>query len=540
MCHIVAPVDATHPGSASVPTRNRVGLAVLVASAALVASACAAPTSEQGTTTAAAPRAGGDATIVLGVEAVRGLDPAKLFNLTPSGDANRLSAIYDVLFWADAANGKVTPGLGESLTPSADGRTWTMKLRPGVTFTDGTPLDAEAVKFNYERILDPATKSPLAGLIKGATLTVAAPQTLQITLAQPNSQFDKTLALNLTHIGSPTAMRADPAGFANKPVGAGPFVLKEWVRDDHMTLTRNPKYYQPGRPYLDTLTFKVIADPVQRINSVATNQAHATVPGSELSFTTRAKDSGLSIAQAVAGGGPMLMFNTAREPFDNPKARRAVALAIDLADLTAVVDPSSKAPDSLYGPTSPFHPASRVLPGHDKAQAQKLLDEVAATGKPLAFTVSMPASGFFRRSAEYLQSRLSQYKNISVTIEVLDNAALDRKVFQNKDFALSAQIVPVTDPEPNLYKLLHTGGQTNYMGYTSPEMDAALDAARQSTDESARGKSYATVERLVAQDLPIVPFRNQIAYTVHSPKLVGLVLHGDGCLLYDQLGFSAA
>jgi peptide/nickel transport system substrate-binding protein len=487
----------------------------------------------------ATPARGGSATIILGVEATRGLDPAALFNLTPSGDANRLSAIFGVLFWADASTGVVSPGIGESLTTADEGTHWTMKLRAGVTFTDGTPFDAAAVKYNYDRIVDPATKSPLAGLLAGVTTSVADPLTLQLTLPKQNRQYDKTIASNLTFIGSPTALKADPVAFASKPVGAGPFMLSEWVRDDHMTLLRNPKYFQPGLPYLDSVTFKVVADPVQRINSVASDQAQATIPGSELSFMATAKAAGLQVTQAPTGGGPMLMFNLARPPFNDVKARRAVALALDLNDLTTVVDPGSSAPDSLYGPTSDFHPDARQLPTYNKDEAQKLFDQIAAAGTPLSFMISMPTSGFFRRSAEYLQSRLSQFKNVTVTIELLDNATLDRKVFQGRDFALSAQIVPVADPEPNLYKLLHTGGQTNYMGYSNSSVDAALESGRVSAEPSVRRLAYAAVEKRIAEELPIVPFRNQAAYTVHSGKLVGLTLHGDGCLLYDRLGFSA-
>ncbi|MFG1943932.1 ABC transporter substrate-binding protein [Nonomuraea sp. NPDC048826] len=501
----------------------------------LLSAACSAGPSAQGDAPAATG-AGSAATVVLGVEAVRGLDPAHLFNLTPSGDANRLSAIFGVLFWAETSTGKVNPGLGESLTADNDGTVWTMKLRQGVTFTDGTPLDAEAVKYNYERIADPETKSPLAPLLKDVTFEVTDPRTLVIKLKEANHAFDRVIATNLTHIGSPAAIKKDAAAFAQNPVGAGPFTLKDWVRDDHMTLARNPGYFEQGKPLLDTLTFKVIADPAQRINAVAGGQAQAAVPGSDLSFIARAEGSGLKVTKAPAGGGPMLIFNTAKPPFDDPRARKAVVLALDTKELAQVVDPGSTPPDSLYGASSPFHPGTGVMPAQDVAQAQKLLDELAAAGEPLSFTISMPASGFFRRTSEYLQSRLSTLKNIKVEIEVLDNATLDRKVFTNRDYALSAQIVPVADPEPNLYKLLHSGGQTNYMGYASPAVDAALDKGRGSSDESARREAYAEVEKLVVADLPVLPIRQQVAYTVHRAELGGLTLHGDGSLLYDRLG----
>ena len=230
-----------------------------------------------------------------------------------------------------------------------------------------------------------------------------------------------------------------------------------------------------------------------------------------------------------------MMLNTQRAPFDDVRARKALQLAIDRANYADVVDPGSSAPDSLFGPESPFHPASSPYPAADPDEAQALFDELAAEGKPVSFTISVTASGFFTRTGEYLQSRLAEFDNVSVSIEVLDNAALDERVFRNRDYEAALQIVPVADPEPNLGKFLITNGQTNYMGYSNPEVDAALDAARQSTDEAERAKQYAIVEELVVKEAPILPMRNQMAFTVHSKKLHGLTLQGDGSMLYDRL-----
>src|SRR5690554_2524902 len=367
--------DRTH-----VRTSRRIAAAALAAAMIAGLSACAPESSSPSASPDGEPVAGGDATIILGIEAVRGLDPAFLFNLTPSGDANRMSAIYDVLFWSDAKTGEVTPQLGESLEPNDDGTEWTLTLNEGITFTDGTPLDAEAVVFNYERIQDPATGSPLAGLLEGASFTVADDTSLTIALPEPNLQFDRVLATSLTHIASPTAIEND-ADFANNPVGAGPFVLEEWVRDDHMTLVRNEDYFKEGEPYLDSITFTPIKDPTQRINTVSTGQAHAAVPGSELSFKESATGSGLEVTSAPTGGGPLLMFNVENAPFDDVRARQAVQLALDINDLTAVVDPGSSAPQSFYAPDSAFFPSESIFVQPDKDAAQELFDELAADGK---------------------------------------------------------------------------------------------------------------------------------------------------------------
>ncbi|GGV29633.1 ABC transporter substrate-binding protein [Actinomadura cremea] len=501
-------------------------LAALVTAVALAVSGCSGVAGG-----AAGP--GGETRIVLGVEAVRGLDPAKLFNLTPSGDANRMAAIYDLLFWLDSGTGEVHPQLGESLTADEDGDAWTMTLRRGVRFTDGTPLDATAVKFNYDRVKDPATASPLADLLDGVTVRTDGEYRLVLELEEPNRAFDKIVATSLTFIGSPTAIRTDP-DFADRPVGAGPFKMDEWVRDYRMTLVRNEDYFRPGRPHLAKITFLPLRDPLQRINMVATGQAHAAVPGSELSFIDVAESDGLEVAAADAGGGPMLMFNTARPPFDDVRARRAVQLALDADDMASVIDPGASAPTGLYGPSSPYR-TEGAFPAHDPGRAQRLFTELAREGRPVEFTVSTATSGFFVRTAEYLQSRLGRFDGVKVEIETLDNASIDQKVFSQRDFELSVQIVHVGDPEPNLSKLLASGGQTNYMGYAAPEMDRALEDGRTATSDRERRAAYATVEKLVAEEVPVLSVRNQKPYTVHSPDLRGLTLQGDGSLLYDRL-----
>jgi peptide/nickel transport system substrate-binding protein len=498
---------------------------VVAAAVAAALAGCATPAESVGTS--------GTVTLILGVPATRGLDPAVLGTLTPSGDANRMSAIYGTLFWTDAAMGKVSPDLGESLT-TEDGRTWTMRLRPGLKFSDGTPLDAEAVKFNYERHADPATHSTQQAAAEGLTMTVRDPRTLEITLPEANRQFDRTIAKNLTFIASPAAIRKYGKDYTSHPVGAGPYMLKDWARGDHMTLVRNPHYWQSGRPYVKELVIKPIADPVQRINTVASGQAQIAVPGSELAFKKRARKQGLAVTDAVSGGGPMLTFNTRSGSFSDVRARKAVAYALDTGDMVKVIDSGSAAPKGLLAENSPYF-AAAPAPGGDRARAQGLLDEIAADGAPLKFTLTVPASGFFRKSAEYVQSRLSGLRNITVKVDVADNATFTQRVFRDRDFMASVLIVAVSDPEPDLYNLLHSGGLTNQMGYRSEDMDRALEKGRSAADEAARKTAYADMQRLVAEDVPVYPFRNQNAYTVHGTSVTGITLHGEGAMLFDRI-----
>ena len=152
---------------------------------------------------------------------------------------------------------------------TTDGKVWTLKLRAGVKFSDGTSYDAAAVKFNWERHADPANASMYASTAQALTSEVVDPLTLKVTLSAVNGQFPRILSIQLNYIGSPTAIRAagSQAAYNTKPVGAGPFMLKEWVRDSQMTFVRNPSYWNAPRPYVDTLVLKSVIPEDQRLNS---------------------------------------------------------------------------------------------------------------------------------------------------------------------------------------------------------------------------------------------------------------------------------
>src|SRR5262249_27849209 len=153
-----------------------------------------------------------------------GLDPVQFTPLSYSAQEElRGFALYDYLVGVNSKTFEVEPRIAQSITGSSDSKTWTIKIRPDVKFSDGTAYDAEAVKFNWERMGDPANKSPMASAAQTiASMEVTDPLTLVVTLKAVNAQFPRLVATRLGLIGSPTAIKADPTGFGTKPVGAGP------------------------------------------------------------------------------------------------------------------------------------------------------------------------------------------------------------------------------------------------------------------------------------------------------------------------------
>jgi peptide/nickel transport system substrate-binding protein len=237
---------------------------------------------------------------VLITSETRGMDPAAVTGSSGlGGEPPRMYAVYDALMLTDNKTGEVKPVLAESLT-SSDRIVWTLKLRPNVKFSDGTPYDAEAIKFNWERHNDPALNSTARPLIQSMkSIEVVDPLTVRVTLNAENGQFPRNIASNLAWSVSPTAAKAKGASYGRTPadiVGAGPFIVKEWTRDSKMVLAKNPNYWRTGQPYLDELEFRVLSDETQRYNSITTGEADVAWINT-LPVQKQAKDSGLVVTQ---------------------------------------------------------------------------------------------------------------------------------------------------------------------------------------------------------------------------------------------------
>ncbi|MGW1991955.1 ABC transporter substrate-binding protein [Embleya sp. NPDC001921] len=454
-------------------------------------------------------------------------------------DSPRLDALYDGLVYIDAKSGTMRPQLAESvaMTPGNPSE-WTVKVRPGVTFTDGSAFDAEAVKFSWQTQADPAVRSYRMLAASGLTLTVADPLTLTVTLPAPNTFFDRVIAQELNWIVSPTAYRADPKGFGAKPVGAGPFKLRKWVRGSRMTMVKNPTYWGgPARPYLDSITFDVVAEESQQLANVVSGRAQL-LNSSNGANIERARTEKLEVDEVVSGGGQFVTFNTTRPPFDDPRARRAVALALDPADMAKTLRNGYVPALGLSPSQSPFVSPGADQPGPDKAEAQRLFDQLAAEGKPMNFGYLVPQARSSMQVAEYFQSRLNQFRGVRMTIESLDYSAYATRYGIQRDFQATLSQQWWAHPEPNLHNLVHSQSPQNYAGLRSPEIDAALTRARTSQDEDVRRQAYTEVQRILSRELPYWVYAQATVAVIASSKVTGVVQVNDGTYLPGELALT--
>src|SRR4051812_18263091 len=401
-------VHATTPTTA----RKRTSIATAPSSKAVTAAptgGITSVTSPPSTAPAANIQPGGSVTWLRGGD-MSSFDPAVMSN---AGTVEGLQGamVYDLLLYSDG--GTITPQTAEALT-SPDGLVWTLKLHPNIKFTDGTPYDAAAVKFNIERMQGPTGRYQKESSTI-ATMEVVDPATLRLTLKAKNALFPGLVAF-FPYVGSPTAIQQSSDKMASNPVGAGPFMLKSWVRDSTMVLVRNPNYWRSPMPYIDQFTIKSIIDETQRINSMCAGEAEITYVGGAASADQLQKQN-CGVNHPIAlNGGFMMAFNTTKAPMNDPRLRQAIAMAIDQNDYSKIVTNGIVPPMlSMFRPDSPFYDAKALLPAYDPVKAQQLFDQVAAdNGGTVKISFSTYNVTPIVNSATYIQAKLNGYKNVKV------------------------------------------------------------------------------------------------------------------------------
>lgn len=431
----------------------------------------------------------------------RGLDPADLSN-TWAHQPVLGNALYGTLMINNLETLEIEYKMATDFSTADGGATFTLTLRPGLTFTDGTPLDAAAVKFNWDRLRDPALGSTaIRQAAQVSTSEVVDPLTLKVTLAAPNPHFPQgMLTTAMNWIASPTALQKGNAAFDEAPVGAGPFELVDWVRQDSIALDRNPGYWDAPKPYLDSITIRTVADTNQRYNMISTGGADLSL---EASWGTLAKAEAMGITNEVVptGGGQIIIMNSARAPFDDVRARRAVSLAAELNSMNSVVyNGEGEVPETLFPEDSPYFADIPLWKG-DKEAAQKLFDELATEGKPVSFTFVAYPTQETKAAAESLQAQLSAFDNVEVEVEVADYAAVTARAGA-RDFDMIVSSAITQDPDYALWTAFHGDSPGNFSGLDDPVLNEALDSGRIAESADERKAAYEIVQNRLTDLVP--------------------------------------
>jgi len=480
------------------------------------------------------PQSGGTATYAVNGEISGTFDPAKLLSVSGViADGHVGYLLYGGLVETNPKTQEVVPVMAKSLT-SDNGTVWNLVLRDGLKFSDGTAFDAAAVKLNWERHADPAVASGARGVATSiASLEVVDPVTLRITLKEVNFQFPRSVALFAVNwIASPAAIQAGTLG--DKPVGAGPFMLKDRQRDDHMTFVRNPNYFDAPRPYLDQVVLRPIADSTQRLNSLTTGQIDGLL-ALKRNDAAQAEKQGLQVLTVNMSGGISLYFNFTKPIPGDVRFRQALRLAIDNTAISESVEQGNGTDTSaFFAPGTMFDDPASAWPKPDLAAAQKLIDEMAAErGGPVRFSFIVDPSN--EAEANAVQTQLAALKNLQVDLQVLAPLQPTQRMIKG-DFEVAVNSNFNLDPEPRIGLVLQPGNARNYLRYDNPEMTAVMQAGRATQDVEKRKEVYRKFDEIVNRDVPwVVLLRSNPNVIWDKTKLKDVTVFEDGIIHWDRV-----
>jgi peptide/nickel transport system substrate-binding protein len=507
-------------------------LVALMATVAL-ASGVVAATTGANAGAAAKPKSGGSLTYLFAGASPSSFDPALTGTATRwTAAAQYLSAVYGMLVYEDFKTDEVKPWMAESLT-ATDAANWVLKLREGVTFSNGKPFDAAAVKANWENIPNvPATtlRSAVANI---AALNVVDARTLNISLKEPNSAFDRAVATTLTFIAEPSTL-PDPA-IARSAVGAGPFTLQSMSTDGTAVFKKNPKYWDAPRPYLDELTIQFIADNGQRFTSfqAGSGQLINLMPNQ----IQQSKDAGFPVTTiSPPGGGLLYLFNTTRPPFNDVEVRRGVAYAVNAAAMNEALQfDNAIERRTMFDKKSPFYVKNATWEKYNPKKAQAAFDAYTArTGQPveILFTAATQASDV----VNYMAAQFAEYDNVTFTPNLVQASAYGLTLFQG-NFGMAPFAWGASDPAGTLTNFFLSTSTPNFGKYNNPEVDRLLREAAATTDQAVRIKNFAEVQRIVTRQ-DAVAFSPLTApnYVSAVKDVQGLKEYGgDGLWLWDRV-----
>jgi len=398
--------------------------------------------------------------------------------------------LFEGLVLIDSA-GAPYPALAESWTVSADGLTYTFRLRRNVKFHDGTPFDAAIVRFTFDRARGPNSVNANKRIFDPITeIATPDPFTVVITLSRPVGSF-------IYDLGSADAAMVAPATAEDnktRPIGTGPFRFQQWVRGDRVELVRNPDYWgAPAR--LTAVTFRFMSDAQAQVAALRTG-AVDVVPNlgaAELLGDFR-HDRNFQVVVGSTEGEVVLAMNHRRPPFDDVRVRRAIAHAIDRAAVNEGAVAGNGRPIGTHYP--PHYPDAVDLTGqtpYDVGMARALLRE-AGQGSGFQARLILPPFPYARRSGEIIQAMLAEV-GIRTEILVYQGPQWLSQVFRPPyDYELT--IIAHTEP----YDFPNYAREDWYVGYANPAYRELIAQWTRTNDPAERSRLAQQAQRMLADD----------------------------------------
>jgi len=471
-----------------------------------------------------------------------------------------LTSVYDTLVYRklDAsveAKEQFVPGLAESWEISDDGLTYTFRLRGDVSFHDGTSFNAEAVRANIERIVNPDTGSQKAVFLLGPfdSVEVIDEYSVAIHLSAPYAPLLDGLAQVYLGMASPAALADWGKDYQFHQVGTGPFRFAEYVPNDHMTLVRNENYNwgpsiydHPGPAYLDEIEFRFFTDPAGRALALEAGDADVMGELPPLDAARLRQDSDFVIMPTAIPGQPLgLMLNTQRSPLDDVRVRQALLFATDRTTIAQALFAGESPPATgpLTAATFGYDPSLRERYPYNPDEARALLREAGwadsdgdgtldQDSQPLILNAVLMTWGSVPEVAQLVQSQWLEV-GVALRSETLTYpAALEAA--REGEYHIIPQNFSGSDPD--LLRTYYRSGEPfNWSKISDTALDDLLDKARSVSDPAQRAELYAQAQQRIMELALLVPIRDPINLNAASLRVRGLRFdaHGWFPLLHD-------
>lgn len=496
---------------------------------ALLMAACGTTTSSpaasgEPSAGAGTPTQGGS--IVVAVEGEpASMDPAFDYDFV-SGLA--VSSVTEPLLEFCENDQKLCPNLAESWTVSPDGLVYTMKIRQGVKFHDGTPMTVEDVVFSLDRVRDPALGSYVGWMLaKVSTVTATDASTVVITLSEPDALLEYALASTAAHVVSKAFVEANGDKYGKPEVGSlgtGPFKFVEWQSGDHQTIARNDEYWDKanGGPYLDQITIKIIPEPTTRVAGLQTGEIDFiinNIPSDQYATVRGIAEVDLTFTDSYYG--EWITFNTKKAPFDNVKVRQALNYAFDKKAVRELFYGSEADPTkaTLVNPSlwtfedATWQAAWDQLPAYDVDldKAKQLLAESGVAdqlnGTEIAYYESTPS---IKGAAEAFIDSMSK---LGITIKARkvtyqESVALQFGPHDDYDILVASWGSDFPDPSgnlrPNFASENIVAGGANSSAYQNDQVDALLAQQNTLVDKAERARLLIEAQKIIADDSVVI------------------------------------
>ncbi|QWG15719.1 peptide ABC transporter [Bradyrhizobium sediminis] len=435
-----------------------------------------------------------------------------------------LFTMYDTLTEWDFETLKPKPGLAESWS-FTDPTTFVINIRQGVTFHDGTPLDAEAVKFNLERNKSDPKSNIKADLATMASAAVTGPMQVTLKLNAPDAALPGILSDRAGMMVSPTALKASAAGnVARTPVGAGAYTFVSWADGERIVVKRNEKYWKANRPYPDGIEFAIIPELTTGVRSVTAGQNDLIYQLPPRQKVVVERSNNLKIFNGPTLYVFQIFLNWAKPPFDDIRVRKAFNLAIDRESFVKAALAGLAEPAYMNLPKShwAYDKSVAALTPYDPDRARKLLAEAGFKEGTMIEFVGYPDQDSVQRQ----EILIEQLRKVGIGVRFLNAPIAEASAaFFGAEKRGSGLLAAWTGrPDPSLtYSLMFTkdayynGGR----GAVPAELEAAIKESRASEDIQIRSKAFATVQRLVMENAFVVPLAFQFELVAMNKKVQG-------------------